>query len=75
MTDQPARRFQMQRDEDVTGVSGTGVVADGVQFPSGSVVIQWRGKHSSIVMWPDLSHVEVIHGHDGRTRIVWLDAA
>lgn len=27
-----ARRFELHRDQDVSGVSGTGVVADGVQY-------------------------------------------
>ena len=28
-----ARLFQVVREADITGVSGTGVVADGVEFP------------------------------------------
>lgn len=30
------RRFQLHRDHDITGVSGPGVVADGVLFPDGT---------------------------------------
>jgi len=67
------RRFVLQRNEDVSGVSGTGVVAEGVEFSDGTVVIRWRGEYSSTVIWPDLRHVEVIHGHDGRTVIQFLD--
>ena len=65
------KQFKLVRDEDVTGVSGTGVVAEGVEFTSGSVVLQWLGDHPSIVVWPSLHHVEIIHGHDGKTRIVF----
>lgn len=82
------RRFQLHRDTDFTGVSGTGVVADGMQylhrwelmFPDGDVVFEtgwcrvtWRGEHSSIVLWEGIDHVLAVHGHDGATRVVWLD--
>jgi hypothetical protein len=35
------RRFLMERTRDVSGVSGTGVVLEGVQFSTGVVVIHW----------------------------------
>jgi hypothetical protein len=35
------RRFLMERERDVSGVSGTGVVLEGVQFSTGVVVIHW----------------------------------
>ena len=69
------RRFGLYREVDVSGISGTGMVADGVVFPNGWVAIGWRGVHPSLVFWPDLSHVEAINGHGGHTRIVWLDSA
>jgi hypothetical protein len=62
--------FHLQRDTDVSGVSGTGVVADGVIWPDGTVSVRWRGQHPSIVFWRSLDSVKVIHGHDGATRIV-----
>lgn len=52
-------------------MSGTGVVADGVEWPDGTVTIRWRGEHTSTVVWPSLAAVEAINGHDGATRIVW----
>lgn len=45
------RRFQLHRDQDITGVSGTGIVADGVLFADRSVAIRWRGEHPSTVVW------------------------
>ena len=66
------RTFTLERDEDVTGVSGVGVVAEGVQFSDGPVVIRWIvGEHRSTVVWPSIAAVEAIHGHEGRTRVVW----
>ncbi len=62
--------FTLVRDVDVSGVSGTGVVADGVIWPDGTVSVRWRGEHPSIVFWRSLDSVKVIHGHDGATRIV-----
>ncbi|MEV6422290.1 hypothetical protein [Streptomyces sp. NPDC051662] len=36
----PPRLFTLERDHDVTGVSGTGTVADGVVRPDGTVSIR-----------------------------------
>lgn len=65
--------FTLERDKDVTGVSGAGTVADGVVFPDGVAVIRWRGERQSTVVWPSVEDVEAIHGHNGSTRIVWKD--
>ena len=35
------RRFVMDRAHDVSGVSGTGIVLEGVVFSTGVVVIHW----------------------------------
>lgn len=67
------RRFQLMRDVDHTGVSNTGLVADGVVWPDGSVAIRWRGQHASTVVWASLDDAMAVHGHGGHTRCVWLD--
>jgi hypothetical protein len=67
------RRFRLERDGDVTGVSGVGVVAEGVQFTDGTVVLRWLGRTPSTVVWPDIVAARTVHGHDGRTRFVQLD--
>lgn len=74
------RRFQLHRDVDETGISGTGIVADGVLFDDeedGPVVLRWRGGFPTSVVFHDraMASVEAVHGHGGRTRIVWLDPA
>lgn len=67
------RAFVLQRDEDVTGVSGTGVVAEGIEFSDGVVALRWCiGEHRSTVIWPSIAAVEAIHGHDGKTRVTWV---
>lgn len=66
------RRFTLHRDVDVTGVSGTGTVADGVMWPDGTASVRWRGDHPSIVFWDrGWESVQHIHGHGGHTRVVW----
>lgn len=68
------RRFTLERDEDVSGISGTGTVAEGTQFSNGKVVVQWTvGDHQSTVVWDSIDSVKAIHGHGGATRIEWKD--
>ena len=70
------RRFVLERDEDITGVSGTGV-AQGVCCPTGDVVaLRWTSEWPTSVVFHErgLASVEAVHGHAGKTRIVWLDA-
>ncbi|MGQ0774547.1 MAG: hypothetical protein ACT4NY_09040 [Pseudonocardiales bacterium] len=72
--DQQHRRFVLERDVDETGVSGTGTVAEGVLWTNSTATVQWRGEFASNVYWPGgLRDVLIIHGHDGMTRVVFLD--
>ena len=67
-------RFELHRDEDVSGVSGTGVVAEGVEFRDGHVALRWVvGRHPSTVLYDDVRAVTAVHGHGGLTRLVWVD--
>ena len=64
--------FVLYREEDVSGISGTGIVAEGFRFTDGTTVIHWiADEHHSTVVWPQFESVEAIHGHNGATRIVW----
>ena len=67
------RRFQLHRDHDVTGISGTGLVAEGAAFSDGGAVVRWLTGTRSTVVWDDVEDVHKIHGHGGATRIVWVD--
>jgi len=64
--------FQLRRSEDTTGVSGTGWVAEGVVFSNGWVAMTWLSERPSVVFYTSLDDVEAIHGHDGRTQVVFL---
>lgn len=72
MTDTP-RRFQLLRHQDVSGVSGTGTVADGVLWPDGTASLRWKGERPSTVHWDRIADAEAVHGHGGATEIVWMD--
>lgn len=67
------RRFQLHRDVDATGVSGVGIVADGVEFHTEQCVLCWRTETTSVAVYRNADEVERIHGHGGATRIVWVD--
>ena len=60
--------FRLVRDEDESGVSGTGYVADGVIWHDGTCTVHWRTKHTSTTVYKDFSTVLAIHGHGGKTR-------
>jgi hypothetical protein len=57
----------------VSGVSGVGVVAEGVLFASGKAVLSWCSDYGSITIYERMQDVEAIHGHEGRTRLEWID--
>jgi len=69
------RRFVLERTEDVTGVSGVGVVAEGVQFSDGTVALRWASQWPTSVVFHErgVEAVKAVHGHNGLTQIVWQD--
>lgn len=69
-----ARAFELHRDTDETGVSGVGVVAEGVEFSDGTVALRWLSAWPTSVVFHDrgIEAVQAVHGHGGKTRIVWI---
>lgn len=69
------RRFLLVRHDDPTGISGSGVVAEGVQFSDGECVIRWlvNGKPGSTVVWDSVDDAMAIHGHGNATERVWAE--
>jgi hypothetical protein len=63
--------FTIHRTEDPSGVSGTGVVAEGWETSRGQVVIAWLSDTPSICIYADVRDVERVHGHHGKSQIVW----
>jgi hypothetical protein len=68
-----SRRFRLIRHHDVSGVSGTGPVAEGVQFTDGAVALRWYGDYPTTTVWDAIDSVIAIHGHQGATEVEWLD--
>jgi hypothetical protein len=75
MSARQVRRFELEREVDVSGVSGTGAVAFGAQAPDGTCVLWWDSEHDSIAIYPTMETLLAIHGHGGTTRVVYIDAA
>lgn len=67
------RLYEMIRDEDVSGVSGTGPVGEIVEFDSGWCAVSFYGYTANVpnvIVYSSLADAERIHGHGGRTRLV-----
>lgn len=71
--DMPMRRFFLVREHDVSRVSGVGIVAAGVVFPDGSVVLRWMGRTSSTASYACMEDVWRVHSHGTATRFRFLD--
>ena len=67
--------FELVRLHDVSGVSGTGTVAEGCVFTDGSVALRWHGPNPSTAVWPNLDSILAVHGHRGATVVRWLDVS
>ena len=67
------QRFWLVRHCDASGVSGTGLVAEGVRFSSGKVVLNWLRPPGSLGIFMSLADLLAVHGHQGQTQIEWLD--
>ncbi|TCN42706.1 hypothetical protein EV644_102659 [Kribbella orskensis] len=67
--------FELVRYADISGVSGTGTVAEGCVFTDGSVALRWHGENPSTAVWPDLDSILAVHGHCGATVVRWLDVS
>jgi hypothetical protein len=67
------RRFYLARKEDVSGVSGTGRIAEGCTFDNGFVALTWLTGHFTLSYYNGIEELIEIHGHEGRTVVEWLD--
>ena len=63
------KKFVLNRKVDVSGMSGTGIVAEGVIFSNGRVVLCWLSALSTIVVHENMENVEKLHCHGGQTII------
>jgi lipoprotein-anchoring transpeptidase ErfK/SrfK len=69
-----AQRFVLNRKDDPTGISGTGIVAWGILWPDGTASLRWNTRYRSSVTYEQgMEAVKAIHGHEGSTEIVFID--
>lgn len=66
------RLFELHRKGDVSGVSGTGVVAEGACFSDSMCAMRWLTDTASTAVYDSPEDVVTIHGHNGATELVWL---
>lgn len=57
------RRFLLVREEDVSGTSGLGVVAEGVEFSNGRVAVHWLSQLDSYEVADNIRVVDKLHGN------------
>ena len=67
------RLFYLRRDEDLSGVSGTGIVAEGVQFTDGTCAMRWLTTTASTAVYGSIKDLIWIHGHSGATHVEFLE--
>ena len=65
------KRFWLMRNEDESGVSGQGLVAEGIIFQNGKCALSWLTKYSSVAIYDSIKLVEAIHGHNGKTILYY----
>lgn len=69
------RLFNVIRIKDISGVSGCGKVAVGVEFDTRQVVVNWicrKGKET-LEIHKDIDCFIEIHGHNGATKIEYIE--
>ena len=66
MAKTPITIYRFIREEDVSGVSGRGHVANVVEFPDGTCVMKWKTSPSSTAIYEGKDDLMEIHGHEGR---------
>lgn len=67
------RRFYLKRIEDVSGVSGEGYIAEGVEFTNGEFALHWTSQYDFVTTGRSLKALSEVHGHEGRTVIEYYD--
>lgn len=58
------------RHEDESGISGTGIVAEWVEYSDGEVVVHWLSHTPSTNHYRNFKQVDKIHGHGGKTELI-----
>ena len=75
-----SKKFEMIRVHDQGGVSGTGLVLEGIEYANGKVAVTWLGKGSihaaSVAVYDsmdDFMNIHVRSHPNNETQILWED--
>ena len=61
--------FILKRFEDETGISGIGIIAEGIIWSDGTVAYRWLSDIATTVIADNIEIVKTLHGHDGKTKL------
>lgn len=66
------RAFNLERRNDESGVSGTGIVLEGCIFTDGRVAVRWRGNTRSSVIYDNFQDFWFLHvaSHPSNATVV-----
>jgi hypothetical protein len=67
------RRFFLVREIDESGCSGTGIVAQGMEFDSGRAVMEWLVPPCSLNIFASVDELVSVHGHCGKSKVQFID--
>jgi hypothetical protein len=67
------RDFILIREKDITGKSGTGIVAEGVVFTDGFAIIKWLREPYALGIYETLEALISVHGHEGNTHVEFIE--
>ena len=59
------RRFYLYRQKDISGVSGKGIVAEGIVFTDGTCAMRWLSDMASTALYNSVEDLIKIHDHKG----------
>lgn len=64
--------YALVRDDDVSGVSGEGLICEVARFSDGHAALHWvKSKYPWTTPCPEgVDAIVEIHGHEGKTRLV-----
>lgn len=64
--------FVLEREDDETGISGTGIIVEGIIWSDGTVAYRWLSDVATTTIANRIQDVIFLHGHDGKTKIRYL---
>jgi hypothetical protein len=63
------RYYALNRVRDISGISGTGLVAYVLEMSDGTAVMVWDTQWATVDFRPSMEAVQALHGHEGATLI------